>query len=328
MTEAVLFDLDGVLLDSATAIIGCINEALVSLGEPARPPAALRRFVGPPLADGFAELIGPERAGELVTAYRTRYATASLERTTVFPGMLAVLEDFGARVPLAVATSKPLAYSKPLCDHLGLTPYFAAIEGPGLAETEPKTVTVRRALDALGLQPGARAPLIGDRLHDVEAAHANGLRCVACCGGSGTSRSCARRAPDPIVPGPPSCPAAVGRSPVGLALLLRAHRRRRRGAQREAGRDRARRQSAERPRRRRAGRRRAAAGTTSGMPADAVGHAADRAARRSPRRRRARRARSARARARSCAWSGPAVPPSRRIVASSPRRSRWPSRRC
>jgi phosphoglycolate phosphatase len=210
VTEAVLFDLDGVLLDSTTAIIGCINEALVSLGEPERPPAALRRFVGPPLADGFAELIGPERAGELVTAYRTRYATASLERTTVYPGMLEVLEDFGSRVPLAVATSKPLAYTKPLCDHLGLTPHFAAIEGPGLAEIEPKTVTVRRALDALGLQHGARAPLIGDRLHDVEAAHANGLRCVAVLWGFGTEEELRAAGADAIVAGPAELSAAAG----------------------------------------------------------------------------------------------------------------------
>ena len=49
MRQAVLFDLDGVLLDSAAAIIGCINAALVELGEEPRPPESLRRFVGPPL---------------------------------------------------------------------------------------------------------------------------------------------------------------------------------------------------------------------------------------------------------------------------------------
>jgi phosphoglycolate phosphatase len=209
VTDAVLFDLDGVLLDSARAIIGCINDALEALGEPRRAPADLRRFVGPPLADGFAELVGPDRAGELVSAYRTRYATASLEHTTVFPGMIEVLEAFGARAPLAVATTKPLAYTKPLCDHLGLTPYFAAVEGPSLAEIEPKTVTVRRALDALGLAPGARAPMIGDRLHDVEAAHANGLRCVGVLWGFGTEEELRAAGADAIVAEPAELSAVV-----------------------------------------------------------------------------------------------------------------------
>ena len=211
MTDAILFDLDGVLLDSARAIIGCINDALEELGEPRRPPAELRRFVGPPLADGFSELIGPERAGELVIAYRTRYATASLEHTTLFDGMVEVLEELGARHPLAVATSKPLAYTQPLCDHLGLTPYFAVIEGPSMSEIEPKTVTVRRALDGLGLAPGAIAPLIGDRLHDVEAAHANGLRCIGVLWGFGTEEELRSAGADTIVAGPAELSSAIGR---------------------------------------------------------------------------------------------------------------------
>jgi phosphoglycolate phosphatase len=209
VTDAVLFDLDGVLLDSARAIIGCINDALEELGEPRRPAADLRRFVGPPLAEGFSELVGPERAGELVVAYRTRYATASLEHTTVFPGMVAVLEELGGQRPLAVATSKPLGYTKPLCDHLGLTPHFAVIEGPSLAEIEPKTVTVRRALDGLGLAPGASAPLIGDRLHDVEAAHANGLRCVGVLWGFGTEEELRAAGADAIVAEPAELSAVV-----------------------------------------------------------------------------------------------------------------------
>jgi phosphoglycolate phosphatase len=208
--QAVLFDLDGVLLDSASAIIGCINDALVALGEAPRPPAALRRYVGPPLTEGFAELVGPQRAHELVAAYRARYKTASLELTTVFAGMLDVLEAVGAQVPLGVATSKPLAYSRPLCDHLGLTPFFAAVAGPSLAETEPKAVTVRRALDELGLAPGARAPLVGDREHDVEAAHANGLRCVGVLWGFGEESELRAAGADALVREPAELPAALG----------------------------------------------------------------------------------------------------------------------
>ena len=210
MTEAVLFDFDGVLADSASAIIGCINEALVELGEPPRPPEELRRFVGPPLSEGFAELVGPERASAMVKAYRTRYVTASLEHTTVFDGMIDVLRDFKARVPLAIATSKPLAYTQPLCDHLGLTPYFEVIEGPGLAEIEPKTITLRRALDRLGLQPGADAWMIGDRLHDVEAAHASGLPCVGVLWGFGTEEELRAAGANPIVSAPSQLADAVG----------------------------------------------------------------------------------------------------------------------
>jgi phosphoglycolate phosphatase-like HAD superfamily hydrolase len=64
--DAVLFDLDGVLVDSRAAITGCINHALVEHEFAARPP---ERFIGPSLADAFAELTnhpgGTRRAVEL-----------------------------------------------------------------------------------------------------------------------------------------------------------------------------------------------------------------------------------------------------------------------
>jgi phosphoglycolate phosphatase len=123
--------------------------------------------------------------------------------------MVEVLEELGADRPLAVATSKPLAYSKPLCDHLGLTPYFAVIEGPSMAEIEPKTDTLRRALDGLELAPGADAPMIGDRLHDVEAAHANGLRCIGVLWGFGTEEELRAAGADAIVTAPEELSAIV-----------------------------------------------------------------------------------------------------------------------
>ncbi len=54
--DVVLFDLDGVLVDSRAAITGCINHALVEHKFAARLPEDLHRFIGPSLADAFAEL--------------------------------------------------------------------------------------------------------------------------------------------------------------------------------------------------------------------------------------------------------------------------------
>ena len=56
MPEAVLFDLDGVLLDSRTAIVRCIEHGLRSVGAAVPAAAELERFIGPPLIDAFAEL--------------------------------------------------------------------------------------------------------------------------------------------------------------------------------------------------------------------------------------------------------------------------------
>ena len=56
--EAILFDLDGVLIDSRAAITGCMNDALESVGLPRHDPRELERFIGPPQLESFTELAG------------------------------------------------------------------------------------------------------------------------------------------------------------------------------------------------------------------------------------------------------------------------------
>jgi phosphoglycolate phosphatase len=208
---AVLFDLDGVLLDSRNAIVRCIEHGLRSQGVAVPPSEDLERFIGPPLVDAFAELAGPELADACLASYRERYVHSSLEETTVAPGAREALAEVAARVPVAVATTKPWAFAEPLCERLGLAPHLRAITGPELDATdEIKTVTVRRALAALGLEPGAAAPLVGDRWVDVEAARANGIACVGVLWGIGDEAELRAAGADPIVAEPSQLTAALG----------------------------------------------------------------------------------------------------------------------
>jgi phosphoglycolate phosphatase len=209
--RAVLFDLDGVLLDSRTAIVRCIEHGLREQGVAVPPAAELERFIGPPLVDAFAELAGPELAAACLVSYRERYVHSSLEETTVVPGAREALAEVAARVPVAVATTKPRAFAEPLCERLGLAEHLRAIAGPELdAPEEVKTVTVRRALTALGLSPGAPAPLVGDRSHDAEAARANGIPCVGVLWGIGDEAELVAAGADPIVASPGELVGALG----------------------------------------------------------------------------------------------------------------------
>ncbi len=205
---AVLFDLDGVLIDSRVAIVRCIQHGLRETGAPVPEAAALERFIGPPLLDAFAELAGPERAAACLAAYRERYVWSSLEETALVAGAAEALAAVAARVPVAVATSKPRAFAEPLCERLGLAPSLTAVCGPELdAPEEVKTETVRRALETLGV---ADAPLVGDRSHDAEAARANGIACVGVLWGIGDEAELRAAGADPIVARPADLPAALG----------------------------------------------------------------------------------------------------------------------
>jgi phosphoglycolate phosphatase len=207
---AVLFDLDGVLIDSRVAITRSIDHALRTVGAPTRPPDELAQWIGPPLLQAFAALAGPDLAEPALLAYRERYATSSLEETLPVPGALEALAAISGIAATAVATSKPKAFAVPLCERLGFAAHLDVIEGPALdAVTETKAQTVARALAALGLGPGADAVLVGDRRHDVEGAHANGIRCLGVLWGVGDRAELEAAGADAVIRSPSDLPGSL-----------------------------------------------------------------------------------------------------------------------
>jgi phosphoglycolate phosphatase len=184
--DAVLFDLDGVLVDSRVAFVASINAALGEHGLPQREEAELLPHLGPPLHRTmalFAE--ADEQVDALVVSYRARYRVRMAEESAVFDGIPEVLDALAARMPLVVATSKSQALAEPLLEQLGLRDRFQAIYGPSLqARDEAKSLTIARALD--GLPYARRAVMVGDRKFDVLGARAHELPCVGVLWGIGS----------------------------------------------------------------------------------------------------------------------------------------------
>lgn len=212
-----LFDLDGCLVDSAPAITGSIRHALEDLG--VSPPAAdaLRWCIGPPLHESFASLLAEPRVDaprvrEAVDVYRAHYATTSTRSTTVIPGIEAALATLAAEATLAVVTSKPGEVARPILDHLGLAPWFVAVHAPRADhQVEAKAVTLQRALDGLAGGDAARAVMIGDRSHDVEAGRACGTATLGVTWGAGDRAELEAAGADLIVDASDQLPAAVDR---------------------------------------------------------------------------------------------------------------------
>ncbi len=218
--DAVLFDLDGVLVDSRAAITGCINHALLEHDLPARPADALHRFIGPSLADAFADLTGHPPDSALVASclgsYRGRYAEASLRETVVMPGIEIALDELGRRYRLAVATSKPLAFAQPLLGSLGLRSFFTAVAGPDLSvQGESKACTIAAALKMLGRPK--RAVMVGDRSHDIAGADANSLPSIGVTWGIGSAEELRKAGAESIVDVPAELAASVRKLLAGAA---------------------------------------------------------------------------------------------------------------
>jgi phosphoglycolate phosphatase len=207
---AVIFDLDGVLVDSRVAITSCLNHALEAQGLPTRPPQALYRFIGPPQSSAFAELVAAPMDSELVraciAAYRACYAETSLANTTVFPGIPEALDTLAREHRLAVATSKARPAAESLLTGLGLWDRFAAVAGPALDARDSKTRTLGVALEALG-RPNA--VMIGDRSFDMIAAAAHDLPGIGVAWGIGSREELTEAGARTIVETPADLPRAV-----------------------------------------------------------------------------------------------------------------------
>jgi phosphoglycolate phosphatase len=185
-SDAVLFDLDGCIVDSLPSIVRCWAETLPDFGLPVPSAEAIRAHVGPPVdvaARSFSRGADEATVAALVAAYRARSVRAT--DVAPFPGMVDLLAALqAAGMTLGIATSKSLEVVEPLLDRLGLTSRFRVVEGTRRDELGiGKATVVARALARLApLRPGA---LVGDRRHDVEGAHANGLAAIGVLWGYG-----------------------------------------------------------------------------------------------------------------------------------------------
>lgn len=212
--DAVLFDLDGTIIDSRVPFVTSMNYALTANGQPARDVEALLPYLGPPTQIALEELVGDDQ--ELVAAtlatYREHYASTSPETTLVYEGIPELLRHLHGRVPIAVATSKIGTSAVMLLEHLGLAELFDVISGPlASALAEPKSETVAQALAALGGSSRIKsAVMIGDRRYDVEGAAEHGVPTIGVLWGAGSEQELRDAGAREIVASPDEIPPLLG----------------------------------------------------------------------------------------------------------------------
>jgi len=206
----VLFDLDGVLVDSRAAFLNSVALALTDLELPSFTREQLLPCIGPPLKVGFSGLLATTaedpRVDALIAAYRGHYTTISLTDTTVAPGIPEALAEIDQTK--AVATSKPHHFAEPLLTAMGLREHFAVVAGPTLDTSgETKAQTITRALESLGTTD---AVMIGDRSFDIIGAHANDIPCIGVTWGIGDREELELAGADAIIDDPLELGPALG----------------------------------------------------------------------------------------------------------------------
>jgi phosphoglycolate phosphatase len=189
MFQAIIFDLDGTLIDSRAAILDAFGKALAEKGIAPRIALSAVR-IGPPLAETLRELSGSDDEAlleSLAEHFKAHYDSTGYRASEVFadiPELLTALTASGTRCFLA--TNKRLAPTRLILQHLQWEPFFAEVyaldrETPRLPDksTMLARLLAEQALDA------QNCIYVGDTPEDEAAARANGLRFAAVSWGYG-----------------------------------------------------------------------------------------------------------------------------------------------
>ncbi|SEG54357.1 phosphoglycolate phosphatase [Marinobacterium lutimaris] len=190
MPAAVLFDLDGTLVDSVPDLARAVDQMLEALGRAPAGVELVRQWVGNGAEVLVKRALGRDMEGslnvddaELFPVARDlffgAYAQANGRSSQIYPGVEAALEWYREQgTPMAVVTNKPGAFTDQLLAQLGLAGYFAVVvAGDTLAEKKPSAAPLLHACDRLG-QNAAAALMVGDSSVDVAAARAAGCPVV------------------------------------------------------------------------------------------------------------------------------------------------------
>ncbi len=181
--RAVIFDLDGTLLDTLDDLADAVNYAMKAHGYPTHSREAVCRFVG----NGIRSLIalslpggeGNPQFDEVLSTFRSYYGSHSQCKTAPYPGILALLQDLrGADVRVAVVSNKFDAAVRDLCAHyFGELVEVAVGESPAVPK-KPAPDTVLRAMQLLGVKP-AECVYVGDSDVDIKTAQNAGIPCIS-----------------------------------------------------------------------------------------------------------------------------------------------------
>ncbi len=185
-----IFDLDGTLFQADGATVPAARMAFEENGLPVPPEAEIRHFIGvpPPQFHAWIRSVCPPGVGERVAEALDRHEIELVLRAgRLYPGVGDALDEIRSRVAhMAICTNGPHDYVHTVLDSQSLTGYFDAVRHLE-SDDDGKTAMVAEVLARFG-GPGV---VVGDRHHDIEAAHANGLPGIGVTYGMGSAEDLA-----------------------------------------------------------------------------------------------------------------------------------------
>jgi phosphoglycolate phosphatase len=181
--SAIIWDLDGTLVDSAPDLASALNTVLDMRGFFTHSIETVRTMIGngvPKLVERGFNAVGVrpdvEQLDELVAMFVKEYKACATDNTRPYPGVTEALQEIhGMNIPMGVCTNKPESFTRQILEGLGLSGFFSSVVGGDSTRArKPDPEPVLACLRGLVAEPSSSL-MIGDSVHDVHAAHAAGV---------------------------------------------------------------------------------------------------------------------------------------------------------
>ena len=176
--DAVIFDLDGTLLDTSEGISRSVRHVIKELSLPEASDEVIRTFIGPPIQRSFERVYGLDKdeAGKAADMFRNRYKDRDILLAVPYEGIFETIEDLAAAgIRSAVATYKRQDYAEKILGHFGFDRVCDCICGSDFEQKLSKSDIIENAIRLLGITDRSRVVMIGDSDNDAEGAKGIGV---------------------------------------------------------------------------------------------------------------------------------------------------------
>ena len=195
----IMFDVDGTIFDTGEGVSASILYALEKMGEKPLPAETLRKFIGPPLIDGFMQFAGfsEEKANTAIAYYREFYTPKGVYMAKLYDGIESLFSDlYNAGKNLFVISSKPTVFVQKLFAKYNIDKYFKDIAEVRFDNCEiSKADLIESVIKKYGLDISDTV-MIGDRKFDIDGANEIGVRSIGVTYGFGSRDELLRHGAD------------------------------------------------------------------------------------------------------------------------------------
>jgi 2-phosphoglycolate phosphatase len=201
--KAVLFDLDGTLVDSEKDIAEAANYTREHYGLKRVPDTTIAQYVGNGVYTLLEKSLGTTDQAKIQEAYevfQSHYRVHCADFTKPYPGAFDLLNALKKKnIKMGVVSNKPQEFTTSVLEKLNLAPYFEVAFGPeATTNRKPHPEPLLVALEKLGAQP-SEAVMVGDSIVDIQAAQAGQIKVAVFTHGYGTRKVLNSGNPDWIV---------------------------------------------------------------------------------------------------------------------------------